>query len=157
LNSLLELAGQLCKFLLPINEEVIYGNPKSNIAICTLSSMDLLREISKSDLMNKISLVGRLFSENKGIDSLIRYVIRHPVLETIIVCGEEVLGHRAGHALLCIHKYGISNQNRIKNSVSPEPVVDVSELEVQQFQKQIILIDKIGLTDLEKIRVIINQ
>ncbi|HXW01890.1 MAG TPA: tetrahydromethanopterin S-methyltransferase subunit A, partial [Candidatus Nitrosotenuis sp.] len=74
MNSLAELAGQLCKILLPINEEMFYGNPSSNVAICTLSSMNLLKEISNSDLMGKIILVGRLLSENKGIDALIRYV-----------------------------------------------------------------------------------
>lgn len=156
MNSLLELAGQLCKFFLPIDEEVIYGNPESNIAICTLSSMDLLKEISRSDLMNKISLVGRLLSENKGIDSLIRYVVRHPTLDTIVVCGKEVSGHLAGHALFCVHKFGTNDQNRIINSVSPEPVLDVLKFEIQQFQKQITLIDKIGLTDLEEIKAVIT-
>jgi len=157
LNSLVELAGQLCKILLPINEEVFYGNPSSNVAICTLSSMSLLKEISNSDLMTEITLVGRLLSENKGIDALIRYVNKHPTLDTIIICGMEVSGHSAGHALFCVQMYGIDEQNRIINSVSPDPVLSVSKSEIQQFQRQITLINKIGQTSLEEIRSVVRS
>lgn len=157
MNSLAELAGQLCKILLPINEEMFYGNPSSNVAICTLSSMNLLKEISNSDLMGKITLVGRLLSENKGIDALIRYVNKHPTVDTIIICGVEVLGHRAGHALFCAHSYGTDEQNRIINSVSPDPTLSVSKEEIQQFQRRVTLINKIGQTDLEKIRTIVDS
>lgn len=157
MNSLTELAGHLCKILLPINEEVFYGNPSSNVAICTLSSMNLLKEISNSDLMGKIILVGRLLSENRGIDALIRHVNKHPTVDTIIICGIEVLGHKAGHALFCVHSYGTDEQNRIINSVSPDPILSVSKAEIQQFQRQITLINKIGQTDLEKIRTIVDS
>lgn len=157
MNSLIEFAGQLCKILLPIEEEVFHGNLESNVAICTLSSMDLLKEISNSDLINEISLVGRLLSENKGIDMLIRYVANHPTLDTIIVCGVDVVGHRTGHALFCVHKYGVDKQNRIINSISPNPVLTVSEYEVKQFQKQITLIDGIGQTNLEEVRTLISS
>ena len=149
---MLDIAGQLCKILLPIEEDVFLGNSKSNVAICTLSSMDLLREISNSNLMEKILLVGRLLSENKGIDSLIRYVNDHPDLHTIIICGKDVTGHKAGHALICLHKFGIDDEDRIINSVSPSPVLCSSKMEIQKFRDQIILIDKIGQTDLKKIR-----
>lgn len=156
MNFLEEFAGQICKILLPINEQVYYGNPKSNVAICTLSSMKLLTEISNSDFMPKIALAGRLLSENKGIDMLVRYVVNHQNVDTLIVCGKEVAGHMTGHALFCLHKYGTDEQNRIINSISPDPVLTVSKHEVRQFQKQIMLIGKIGLTDLERIRVLAN-
>ena len=153
--NLLELAGQICKILLPINEEVFFGKPESNVAICTLSSMNLLKEIANSDLINKVVLAGRLLSENKGIDTLVRFVVKHPNLDTIIVCGNDVIGHKAGHALFCLHKFGIDQQNRIVNSVSPNPVLTILRSEVKQFQNQVTLIEKIGQTDLEKIRLIV--
>jgi tetrahydromethanopterin S-methyltransferase subunit A len=155
--NIIELAGQLCKILLPIKEEVFYGNSEASIAICTLSSIDLLKNISNSGLMNNISLAGRLLSENKGIDALIRHVIKSPNLDTIIVCGNDVRGHMAGHALFCAHKYGIDEQNRIINSVSPDPVLTVSKSEIGQFQNQVTLIDEIGQIDLEKIRTFVRS
>jgi tetrahydromethanopterin S-methyltransferase subunit A len=154
MNSFAELAGHLCKILLPIPEEVFVGNLQSRVAICTLSSIDFLKEISSSELMDRVAIAGRLFSENKGIDALIRYVVKHPEIDVIIVCGKEVPGHRAGHALLCAHKYGTDDQNRIINSTSPDPVLSVSKQELEQFQK-IVLVDKIGLTVLQDIKMLV--
>ncbi|MGQ0772079.1 MAG: tetrahydromethanopterin S-methyltransferase subunit A [Nitrososphaerota archaeon] len=156
MNSLSEIAGEICRILLPIHEEVFYGNPYSRVGICTLSSMGLLREISSSDLLNKVAIAGRLLSENKGIDALVSYVVKNPTLDTIIVCGTEVSGHLAGHSLISLHKYG-TDQNRIVNSSSPDPILSASKSEIQQFQKQITVIDKIGETKLEKIRAIVDS
>ena len=46
MNLIEDIAGELCKILLPIEEEVFYGDPKSNVVICTLSSINLLKEIA---------------------------------------------------------------------------------------------------------------
>ena len=156
MNSLSEIAGEICKILLPIHEEVFYGNPHSRVGICTLSSMGLLREIASSDLLNKVAIAGRLLSENKGIDALVSHVVKNPTLDTIIVCGAEVSGHLAGHSLISLYKYGI-DQNRIVNSSSPDPILSASKSEIQQFQKQITVIDKIGETKLEKIRAVVDS
>lgn len=146
-----ELAGEVCKKIFPIPEEKFAGNHTSNVAICTLSSIDLLKEISQSGVMEKIAIAGRLLSENKGIDELVRFVNQHPGLDTIIVCGKEVIGHRTGHALFCLHKFGTDQNNRIINSTSPDPVLSVSKKEITQFQNQVKLIDKIGETHLPNI------
>ena len=146
-----ELAGEVCKKIFPIPEEKFAGNHTSNVAICTLSSIDLLKEISQSSVMEKITIAGRLLSENKGIDELVRFVNQQPRLDTIIVCGKEVIGHRTGHALFCLHRFGTDQNNRIINSVSPDPVLSVSKKEIIQFQNQVKLIDKIGETHLTNI------
>ena len=58
-------AGKLCKVLIPIKPEYHMGKGNS-VAICTLSSIHLLQAIANSDdIMNRILIVGRLFSENK--------------------------------------------------------------------------------------------
>ncbi|WP_100182927.1 hypothetical protein [Candidatus Nitrosotenuis aquarius] len=144
-----QIAGEICKVVFPIPEEKFVGK-SSGIAICTLSSIDLLKEISQSDMMDKIAVAARLFSENKGIDELVRYVNQNPGLHTIIVCGKEVSGHKTGHALFCLHKYGTDNSNRIINSVSPDPVLTISKKEIANFQK-VKLVDLIGKTKLEQI------
>ena len=134
MNAIGEAIGDLCKIILPINEEYYLGNPNSSIAICTLSSIDLLKDFANSKILNQISIVGRLLSENKGIDSIIKYVNKHPQIKTIIVCGKEVWGHKSGHSLFELHKNGIDQNNRIINSSSPDPYLTVSELEIKYFQ-----------------------
>jgi tetrahydromethanopterin S-methyltransferase subunit A len=96
MNNLGNWIGEICAVILPINEKSYNGNSNSSIAVCTLSSIDLLRKISKSDLMNDIYIVGRLLSENKGIDSMIQHVNQNKKINKIIVCGKEVWGHKAG-------------------------------------------------------------
>jgi len=151
MNLLGNIFGEVCKTIFPIPEEIHLGNPNSLIAICTLSDIRLLKKISNSNLMKNIALVGRLLSENKGIDSIIRYVNSNHNLKTIIVCGEDVFGHNSGHSLLALHKNGIDLNGRIINSSSPDPVLTVSQTEVTKFQNQVKIINKIGTSNLKEI------
>src|SRR4029078_4357357 len=98
-----DVAGKVCEAVLPIRHEYYIGGGR-RLVICTLSSIELLEEVSKSELMDKVALVGRLLSENKGIDAIINFTLAHPELDRIIVCGREVKGHKAGQALLSLYK-----------------------------------------------------
>ncbi|MFZ8921509.1 MAG: tetrahydromethanopterin S-methyltransferase subunit A [Nitrosopumilaceae archaeon] len=151
MNDLGNWIGEICAVLLPINEKSYNGNSNSSIAVCTLSSIDLLRKISNSDLMSEISIVGRLLSENKGIDEIIRYINQNQNIKKIIICGKEVWGHKAGHSLFQLHQNGIDNNNRIIGSKSPDPILSVKHSEISYFQKEIKLINLIGETNPEKI------
>lgn len=151
MNVIGNILGEVCKSLFPIPEEIYLGNSKSPICICVLSSIPLLKKISKSELMNKISLVGRLFSENKGIDSIILHVNSNPNVGTIIICGNEVWGHKSGSALIALYENGIDMNGKIINSTSPDPYLSVTQKEVKKFQDQVKIINKIGITNFEKI------
>ena len=154
MNKLGDTIGKICEVLLPIPEEFYIGNDNSSICICTLSSIKLLKEIKNSEIINKVAIVGRLFTENKGIDSIIKYVNQNKKIKTIIVCGKEVWGHKSGHSLFELHKNGVNNNNRIINSTSPDPFLTVSESEIKYFQKEITLVNLIDETNM---KLIINQ
>ena len=151
MNILGDIFGEVCKTIFPITDEIYLGNPKSSISICTLSSISLLKNIAHSNLMKEINLVGRLLSENKGIDSIIRYVNSNQNLKTLIVCGKEVSGHKSGNSLLDLYNNGINNDGRIINSSSPDPTLTVTQNEVKKFQNKVRIINKIGVTNLEEI------
>jgi tetrahydromethanopterin S-methyltransferase subunit A len=151
MNVLGEAIGELCKVILPIPEEYYRGNSDSSIAICTLSSIDLLKKFANSEILDKISIVGRLLSENKGIDSIIEYVNKNQKITTLILCGKEVWGHKAGHSLSQLHKNGVDRNNRIINSASPDPYLTVSKSQIQHFQNNITLVNLINETDFQKI------
>jgi tetrahydromethanopterin S-methyltransferase subunit A len=143
-------AGRLCKALLPIKHEYYLGAGKA-VAICTLSSIDLLQTISKSDLINRILIAGRLLSENKGIDEIIAFTMKHPNLKRIIVCGKEVRGHRAGQALLALASNGMDSSGRIIGAVGPNPIVTLPQQDVDIFRHQVEINDMIGTVDIGKI------
>ena len=154
MNKLGDTIGKICEVLLPIPEEFYIGNDNSSICICTLSNIKLLKEIKNSEIINKVAIVGRLFTENKGIDSIIKYVNQNKKIKTIIVCGKEVWGHKSGHSLFELHKNGVDDNNRIINSTSPDPFLTVSESEIKYFQKEITLVNLIDETN---IKLILNK
>ena len=152
MNSLGNMIGELCNIVLPIPEESYQGNTDSIIAVCTLSSQDLLKKMANSDILHQISIVGRLLSENKGIDAIIRYVNQNKKIKTIIVCGKEVWGHKAGHSLFNLYKNGIDNNGRIIGSTSPDPFLTVTQSQINYFRNEINLVNMINETNFNKIK-----
>ena len=157
MNLIEDIAGELCKILLPIEEEVFFGNPKSNVAICTLSSINLLKEIANSSIIKEIAIVGRLLSENKGIDSLVKSILSNEKIDTIILCGKDTLGHKPGYSLLCLYKNGIDENHKIIDSQSPHPILTVTKKDVAKFQRQVKIINKIGETSISKLKSVVTD
>ena len=157
MNALGEVIGELCKIVLPIPEESYHGNIDSSIAICTLSSIDLLKKLANSQILSHTSIIGRLLSENRGIDSIIKHVNGNHKINTIIVCGKEVCGHKAGHSLFQLHQNGVDKNNRIIGSISPDPYLTVSKSQIQYFQNNVSLVNLINETNantiLQKVKV----
>ncbi|MDQ3840653.1 MAG: tetrahydromethanopterin S-methyltransferase subunit A [Thermoproteota archaeon] len=152
------MAGKICETLIPIKHEYYMGKRGKEIAICTLSSIQLLEDICKSsEIMDKILIVGRLLSENKGIDAIIKFTLTHPELHYLVICGKEVRGHKAGQALLSLYENGINNNNTNSRTIigakGPYPVLTSSYEDIVAFRKQIRRIyDLIGIDDIEQIK-----
>lgn len=151
MNNLGNIIGEICKVVLPINEEFYVGNPNSDTAICTLGSINLLKKMKNSNILHNVAIVGRLLSENKGIDSIIRYANQNKNVKRIIICGKEVWGHKTGHSLIKLHENGIDENKRIVGSSSPDPFLSVSKSEIEYFQKEIKLLNLIGNTNIKEI------
>ena len=140
--------GEICRFVIPIKHEYYLGKGR-RIAICTLSSVKLLQEISNdTNLMNKVAIVGRLLSENRGIDNIIKYCIANQELIHLIVCGKDGNGHKAGHSLMTLFEKGISKEGRIIMSKSPYPNLVSSYDDVQDIRGRITIHNLIEETNL---------
>lgn len=145
------LAGQICKAIIPVKREYFVGGGKA-LAICTLSSLDLLEKISRMDeVMAKVAIAGRLLSENKGVDTIVKFSVEHPELARIIVCGREVKGHRAGQALISLWENGADDKGRIIGALGPYPVLRSDPKEITEFRDRLTLVDMIGVTAIDKI------
>jgi len=156
-KKLEDVAGRICEVLIPIKYEYYMGQGR-RIAICTLSSIHLLQSIARTDdILNRILIVGRLLSENKGIDTLVRFTLKHPELRYIIVCGRDVKGHQSGQALLSLHKNGTGKDSRIPGADRPHPFLTHSHLDIESFRKQIVIYNLIGCDDLKIVKTIIDR
>jgi tetrahydromethanopterin S-methyltransferase subunit A len=145
-----DAAGKICEAVLPIKHEYYLGKG-DEMAICTLGSIDLLEKISKSDMMDRVAIAGRLLSENKGIDAMIMFTLDHPKLRRVIVCGRDVRGHRPGQALVSLYKNGVDAGGTIIGAAGPYPTLQSSQADVDAFRKQVAILDMTGTVDIAKI------
>jgi tetrahydromethanopterin S-methyltransferase subunit A len=147
--------GICCYHLFPIKQEYYIGNGKK-IAICTLSSLDLLEEIKKdNEIMENILIVGRLLSENKGVDEIIKYTKKNTLLKHLLVCGDDVKGHLPGQTLISVKENGLDRNKRVMKTLGSYPFLTCSKQDIDHFRHQVSVIDRIGLKDINIIKDII--
>jgi len=151
-----QAAGVVCKVIYPIRVSSFSGKG-TEVAVCTLSSMALLKKVSSNVIMDKLLAVGRLFSENKGIDQLIQYCTASPDLKYLILCGKDTNGHYPGDALINLVHFGLDKNNKIIGTKAPYPFISCHPNQVNKFRKQIKLIDMRECYDLRKISEIVND
>lgn len=126
------------------------GNPKSRIAVVTLAS-----QISP---LPEAAIWGSSKTENLGVEKIIVNIISNSNIRYILICGTESKGHLAGHSLLAIHANGIDEKGRIIGSEGAIPFIEnISKEAVKRFQQQVVLLDKIGLTNQNEIKKIVRK
>ncbi len=150
-----QAAGVVCKVIYPIPVSSFNGKG-TEIAVCTLSSMALLKKISSDAIMDKLLIVGRLFSENKGIDQLIQFCTTSPTMRYLILCGKDTNGHYPADALMNLMHFGLDEHNKIIGTKAPYPFIRCHPNLVNKFREQIKLIDMRECYDLDKIIETVN-
>jgi tetrahydromethanopterin S-methyltransferase subunit A len=126
------------------------GNPRSRIAVVTLAS-----QINPSP---EVALWGSSKTENLGVEKIIVNTISNSNIRYILICGMESRGHLAGNSLLSIHTNGIDKKGKIIGSEGAIPFIEnISREAVKRFQQQVVLLDRIGLTDLTEIMKIVRK
>lgn len=126
------------------------GNPASRIAVVTLAS--------NFEACPSAAIWGSSKTENLGVEKLIVNIISNSNIRYVLVCGNESRGHLAGHSLLAIHANGIDEQGRIIASEGAIPFIEnISGKNVERFQRQVTMLDRIGLVDPEEIQKIVEE
>jgi tetrahydromethanopterin S-methyltransferase subunit A len=157
LHSLQTVAGKVCEFVLPIRLSYEMGNGKT-LAICTLSEMSLMKEIiSREDIMSKIFLVGRLLSENRGIDNILETVHKYPHLKYLILFGRDVKGHLPGQALISLSNYGTREDGYIIGARGSNPTLKSTKEAISYFRTSIEIVDLIGCRDIWQLKLLIDK
>ena len=105
-------------------KNLIVGDPKQNIAICTLWSK---KEIFTDKLSkDKYSVIGNLYS-GEGINYLLKNLLANPVIKYLVICGADL--NKSSLALINFFKKGIDEKGKIVDfdaylhqNISPELV-----------------------------------
>ncbi len=139
------------KDLYPWNGEFKEGNPQSSVAVVTLADK------INFDPQNP-ALWGRMKTENLGIEKVIANVISNPNIRYLIVCGEEITGHKSGKTLISLVENGINEDGHIIEAPGAVPYIEnLSSKAIERFRNQIEILNHIGVTDKNKLEDIIKS
>jgi len=101
---------------------------------------------------DKVAIYGPLKTENIGIEKIVANVISNPYIRYLLICGDEIRGHRSGSSLIALNKNGIDEQHKIIDAPGAIPYIENINLEaIERFQSQIKIINLIGVKDKKSI------
>ena len=138
--------------------EVTSGNPDSPVAVCTLSSHELLREIARSPLAKQIAMLGPLETENLGIERMLATLLRAPRVRWLLMCGDEARGRYQGQALRAVFDHGIRSDGTIAQAPSRRARIRaLTPEQVEAARRQVRLRDLLGEHDLDRIAAAVHD
>jgi tetrahydromethanopterin S-methyltransferase subunit A len=133
----------------PLRGEYSLGDPGSRIAVVTLASS--LRAPGAA-------IWGPCKTENLGVEKVVGNLISNSEIRFLLVCGEESKGHLPGDSIVALHKNGIDPDGRIVGSRGAIPFIEnLSPEAIDRFQRQVEVIDRIGLVDEDEIERIVRE
>ncbi len=126
----------------------------ASVAVCTLNSENLARELTNS-APEGLAIVGTLHTENLGIERVIRNVLANPNIRVLVLCGEDtrqMIGHLPGQSMESLFANGIDEKQRIVGATGKRPFLKNVTLEqVGAFKNQVQLVSMIGERELSRI------
>lgn len=126
-------------------------DPAAPVAVTTLGSVGLAQELATS-APRGLCIVGKVETENIGIEKIIKNVLSNPAIRFFICAGKEPPKHLSGATLLALFKNGVDAANRIPGSPGMRPVLpNTTPEEVEAFRQQVEPVDMIGCTDIAPI------
>lgn len=99
-----------------------------------------------------VAIYGPLKTENIGIEKIVANTISNPHIRYLVVCGNEIRGHRSGSSLVALNKNGIDEQHRIIDAPGAIPYIENIDGEaIERFRSQIEVINLINIIDKKQI------
>jgi len=133
----------------PIRGDYRLGDLESRIAVVTLASSLAARGAAIS---------GPCKTENLGVEKVVANIIANSNIRFLLICGEESKGHLPGDSIIALHKNGIDKDGRIVGSKGAIPFIEnLSAEAIDRFQRQVEVIDRIGLVDEGEIEEIVRE
>lgn len=116
------------------------------VAVCTLGS-------SMQVAGSNVAACNGCYTENLGIEKLVKSIISNPSIRFLVLCGKEVEGRFPGQAIAMLVDKGIDENRRIKNARGYMPYLKtLTDSEIGHFRKQVKLVDKTGEEDVEALK-----
>ena len=126
-------------------------NPDAPVAVTTLGNVELAAQIAES-APDGLCIVGKVETENIGIEKVIKNILANPKIRYLICAGNEPPRHLTGATFLSLFENGMDDEHRIIGSPGMRPVLpNTNQQELQAFMTQVTPVDMIGCNDVETI------
>src|SRR6266568_3201800 len=133
-----------------IDGSYIVGDPAAPVAVCTLTSEDLLKPLATAP---GVAIVGEVQTANQGIERIIINVTANLSIRFLLLCGKESRLFRPGHSLSALAENGVDTEGHIIGAQGYEPVLrNLPRKQIDAFRRQVELVDWIGEKDVEALR-----
>lgn len=120
------------------------------VAICTLTDEGLADRLAEARPPG-VALIGRMHTENLGIERVIRNTLANPHIRFLILCGADSaqrIGHLPGQSLLALIAKGLDERGRIVGAKGKRPYIrNLPPEAVEAFRRQVEAVDLIDCED----------
>src|SRR5215469_15418308 len=128
----------------------IVGDPTAPIAICALTSDELIQPLAQ---VPGVAIAGEVQTANLGIERIILNVTTNPSIRFLFLCGKDSRLFRPGQTLAALCVNGIDPEGRVVGAQGYEPLLrNLPREQVDAFRQQVELVDWIGEQDLTTIQ-----
>src|SRR6266508_1849585 len=127
------------------------GSDDGCVAIATLASEDLYHHFSDTTC-GDCAICGKVFTENIGIEKVVKNIIANRHIRFLILCGQEAKGHLTVGGLKGLHAKGLADSRRIAGAPGKRPwIKTISPAQILYFLRQIEIVDLIGCEEVAAI------
>lgn len=120
---------------------------RAPVTISTLTDEKLTERLAEARPVG-VAIIGRLHTENLGIERVVQNTLANPNIRFLILCGADSaqrIGHLPGQSLLSLHRNGLDERGRIMGAKGKRPVIRNVPVEaVEAFRKHVEVLDLIG-------------
>ncbi len=138
-------------------EMLLCGDPQSNVGV--VCHWTLKETINEKLREKKYLVLGNLYSGDIGISCIIRNVLAHPRLDTLILCGNEgsIDETKSGRVFLNLMKNGVDEKHRIVGSENFTVEKEIPADAINAFRKRVSIVNILGENDASVIEKEINK
>src|SRR2546425_8006287 len=123
------------------------GDPNGPVAVCALTSERLIAPLVA---VPGVAIAGMVYTANLGITRIIVNITSNPAIRFLLICGKDSALFKPGQSLVALSEKGIDDKRRIIDAAGYDPVLpSVDPEQVEQFRKQIEVLDWTGEEDLQ--------
>jgi len=132
-------------------------DPQAPVAVTTLGSVALASLVAQNPPKG-LCIVGKVETENIGIEKIIKNILSNPAIRFLICAGDEPPKHLTGGTLMALFRNGVDERNRIIGSPAMRPILSNTRAEeVQALRAQVEPVDMIGCTDIAAIHAMVAE